>query len=174
MRYPPISFVLVATSTPPPVLGSLYSYSTHFRPSVHQHFSFEVGDLHPFYQLPIQRLVVAVHHLHCVVDILTTLFVNLVTHILSRTAVCAGIYGLSVSMGNQFSIGYLAMFGPIFMIPTADSMISTKNHPPSTCVYACVQFRIACILSITRIANFGQFRPKFAPVVGVCDGDFFL
>ena len=102
------------------------------------------------------------------------MFVNLVTHILSRTSVCAGIYGLSVSMGNQFSIGYLTMFGPIFMIATADSMISTKNHPPSTCVYACVQFRIACILSITRIANFGQFRPKFASVVGVCDGDFFL
>ena len=75
MRYPPISFVLVATSTPPPVLGSLYSYSTHFCPSVHQHFSFEVGDLHPFHQLAIQRLIVAVHHLHCVVDILTTLVV---------------------------------------------------------------------------------------------------
>ena len=66
MRYPPplFCFVLVATSTPPPVLGSFHPHSTHFRPSVHQHFSLEIRDLYSFHQLAIQRLVVAFHHLH--------------------------------------------------------------------------------------------------------------
>ena len=36
------------------------------------------------------------------------------------TAVCAGIYGLSLSMGNQFSTDYSATVGPISMISTAD------------------------------------------------------
>ena len=69
-----ICFVLVA-ATPPPVLGSFHPYSTHFRPSVHQHFSLEIGDLHSFHQLAIQRLVVAFHHLHRIVDILAALVV---------------------------------------------------------------------------------------------------
>ena len=56
-------FVLVAT-TPPPVLRSFHPHSTHFCPSVHQHFSLEIRDLYSFHQLAIQRLVVAVHHLH--------------------------------------------------------------------------------------------------------------
>ena len=37
------------------------------------------------------------------------------------TTVCTGIYGLSVSKGNQFSIDYSATVGPILMIPTADT-----------------------------------------------------
>ena len=67
-------FVLVA-ATPHPVLGSFHPHSTHFRPSVHQHFSLEIRDLYSFHQLAIQRLVVAFHHLHWIVDILTALVV---------------------------------------------------------------------------------------------------
>ena len=38
MRYPPplFCFVLVATSTPPPVLGSFHPHSTHFRHKIHK------------------------------------------------------------------------------------------------------------------------------------------
>ena len=37
------------------------------------------------------------------------------------TAVCAGIFRLSISIiSNQFSTDYLATVGPILMIPTAD------------------------------------------------------
>ena len=67
-------FVLVAT-TPPPVLRSFHPHSTHFCPSVHQHFSLEIRDLYSFHQLAIQRLVVAFHHLHRIVDILAALVV---------------------------------------------------------------------------------------------------
>ena len=35
-------------------------------------------------------------------------------------AVCAGIFRLSVSIGNQFSTDYLATAGAILMIPIAD------------------------------------------------------
>ena len=38
------------------------------------------------------------------------------------TAVNAGIYGLSVSMGDQFSTDYSAMVGPILIISTAHLM----------------------------------------------------
>ena len=40
----------------------------------------------------------------------------------NATAVSAGSYGLSVSMGNQFSTDYLTMVAPILMISTTDSM----------------------------------------------------
>ena len=58
IRYPPLlfCFLLVAT-TPPPVLRSFHPHSTHFCPSVHQHFSLEIRDLYSFHQLAIQRLV---------------------------------------------------------------------------------------------------------------------
>ena len=61
---PTVTHLFFLIATPPPVLGSFHPYSTHFRPSVHQHFSLEIGDLHSFHQLAIQRLVVAFHHLH--------------------------------------------------------------------------------------------------------------
>ena len=38
------------------------------------------------------------------------------------TAVCAAIYGLSVSIGNQFSTDYSAAVSPILMISTAYDM----------------------------------------------------
>ena len=47
----------------------------------------------------------------------TNIIIIVHTH---STAVCAGIYGLSVSMGNQFSTDYSATVGPILMTSTAD------------------------------------------------------
>ena len=39
---------------------------------------------------------------------------------IQATIVCAVIYGLSVSMGNQFLTDHSATVGPILMISTAD------------------------------------------------------
>ena len=58
MREPPISN-LQLIATPSSVLIPLNSHSSHFSPSVHQYFSFEVGDFYPFHQLTIQWLIVA-------------------------------------------------------------------------------------------------------------------
>ena len=61
-----------------------------------------------------------------------------------HTAVCAGIYGLSVLMGNQFSTDYSATVGPSIMLSTADSReisipIKCKKQPSSTSVGTCAE-----------------------------------
>ena len=66
-------FLLIAT--PSPVLGSFYSHTSHLCPSVHKDFTLEIRYLDPFHQLATHRLVVAVHHIHCVVDVCPTLMV---------------------------------------------------------------------------------------------------
>ena len=45
---------------------------------------------------------------------------NRALKMIQATAVCSGIYGLSVSTGNQFSTDYSVTVGPILMISTAD------------------------------------------------------
>ena len=45
-----------------------------------------------------------------------------------NTAVSAGSYGLSVSMGNQFSTDYLTMVASFLMISTPDPMNFNSGH----------------------------------------------
>ena len=56
-------------------VDSVCSDSSHLCSSVHQNYTLEVRDLESFHQLAIQGLIVAVHHLHCVIDIITPLVV---------------------------------------------------------------------------------------------------
>ena len=62
-----------------------------------------------------------------------------------ETAICAGIWGLSVSMGNQFSIDYLVTVGPILMISIVDPhrilipIKCWKKQPSNTSVDTCAQ-----------------------------------
>ena len=55
-----------------------------------------------------------------------------VLRIMYNTAVCAGIYGLSVSMGNQFSTDYSATVGPILIISIADSHFNSDQMQKTT------------------------------------------
>ena len=65
------------------------------------------------------------------------------------TVVCAGVYRLSVSMGNQFLRDYSATVGPISMISTADSHeTNAKNNPLAHLWAPARKKRIACIANV--------------------------
>lgn len=83
---------------------------------------------------------------------------------LYTTRVCAGIFRLPISIGNQVSRDNLETVGPIWMIPTSaplkfkfQSRYGQIDPPRQACVHARNFF-------VSRIAHFGQFWPKCASV----------
>ena len=64
-------FFYPSIPSPPPVLHSIHSYTTHLIPPIHQNCPLKVFDVHSFCHLSVQAACVDTCHFHCKIDILT-------------------------------------------------------------------------------------------------------